>query len=32
MSSLETNAGPSEWFTGTVYIDTVRNPQRPGAQ
>jgi quercetin dioxygenase-like cupin family protein len=25
-NSLATNAGPSEWFTGTVYIDTIAAP------
>jgi quercetin dioxygenase-like cupin family protein len=25
-NSLDTNPGPSEWFTGTVYIDTVATP------
>ena len=25
-NSLTTNAGPSEWFTGAVYIDTVAAP------
>ena len=25
-NSLATNAGPSEWFTGTVYIDPVAAP------
>lgn len=25
----ETNAGPSEWFTGTVYIDTVATAAKP---
>ena len=25
-NSIATNAGPSEWFTGTVYIDTVAAP------
>jgi quercetin dioxygenase-like cupin family protein len=25
-NSLETAAGPSEWFTGTVFIDTVAAP------
>jgi quercetin dioxygenase-like cupin family protein len=24
--SLETQAGPSDWFTGSVYIDTVATP------
>ena len=27
-NSLETNAGPDDWFTGTVYIDTVAAPVR----
>lgn len=25
-SSGRTGPGPAEWFTGTVFIDTVRNP------
>jgi quercetin dioxygenase-like cupin family protein len=25
-SSIETAAGPSDWFTGAVYIDTVAAP------
>jgi quercetin dioxygenase-like cupin family protein len=25
-NSLETTAGPSEWFTGAVYVDTVAAP------
>jgi len=25
-SSLETMVGPSEWFTGAVYIDTITTP------
>jgi hypothetical protein len=25
----ETAAGPSDWFTGTVYIDTVAVPAAP---
>src|SRR5947208_8817654 len=25
-NSLETNPGPSEWFTGSVYIDTITAP------
>jgi quercetin dioxygenase-like cupin family protein len=25
-SSADTSAGPSEWFTGRVYIDTVATP------
>jgi quercetin dioxygenase-like cupin family protein len=24
--SLTTNTGPSEWFTGAVYIDTITTP------
>jgi quercetin dioxygenase-like cupin family protein len=30
-SSIETAQGPAEWFTGTVYIDTVATaaPQSP---
>lgn len=26
---LETAAGPSDWFTGTVYIDTIAKPSEP---
>jgi quercetin dioxygenase-like cupin family protein len=26
---LETAPGPSEWFTGAVYIDTVATPSEP---
>jgi len=25
-NSVDTNPGPSEWFTGAVYIDTVATP------
>ena len=25
-SGGETNVGPHDWFTGTVYIDDIRNP------
>ncbi|WP_028049604.1 cupin domain-containing protein [Cellulomonas sp. URHD0024] len=25
-SGGRTAAGPADWFTGTVYIDTIRNP------
>jgi quercetin dioxygenase-like cupin family protein len=25
-NSMETAAGPSEWFTGAVYVDTVATP------
>jgi len=28
-NSLETNVGPSDWFTGAVYIDTVAAAQEP---
>jgi len=28
-SSVETAAGPSEWFTGKVYIDAVATPSEP---
>src|SRR5215212_3624244 len=28
-NSLETAPGPSEWFTGTVYVDTVATPTEP---
>jgi quercetin dioxygenase-like cupin family protein len=28
-NSLETNAGPGDWFTGTVYIDAVAVPAEP---
>ena len=28
-SSIETIAGPSEWFTGAVYVDTVTTPTAP---
>ena len=28
-NSLETNTGPGDWFTGTVYIDTVATPAEP---
>src|SRR5687767_2988398 len=27
--STETAPGPSEWFTGAVYIDTVATPSEP---
>jgi quercetin dioxygenase-like cupin family protein len=27
--STETAAGPSDWFTGTVFIDTVATPTEP---
>jgi quercetin dioxygenase-like cupin family protein len=25
-NSLDTNPGPSDWFTGAVYIDTIATP------
>ena len=28
-NSLATNAGPDDWFTGTVYIDAVAAPAEP---
>jgi quercetin dioxygenase-like cupin family protein len=28
-NSLETEAGPSDWFTGTVHIDTIATPADP---
>ena len=28
-NSINTNAGPSEWFTGSVFIDTVATPSGP---
>jgi quercetin dioxygenase-like cupin family protein len=28
-NSLDTNEGPADWFTGTVYIDTIANPAPP---
>lgn len=33
-SSLETNQGPSDWFTGSVYLDTIAvaaDPSRAAA-
>jgi quercetin dioxygenase-like cupin family protein len=26
--SLDTNRGPSDWFTGAVYIDTIATPSK----
>jgi len=26
-NSLETTAGPSDWFTGTVYLDSIAAPE-----
>ena len=28
-NTIETTSGPSEWFTGAVYIDTVATPSEP---
>ena len=28
-NSLDTQAGPSDWFTGAVYIDAVAAPSGP---
>jgi quercetin dioxygenase-like cupin family protein len=28
-NSLDTNPGPSDWFTGDVYIDTITSPTEP---
>jgi quercetin dioxygenase-like cupin family protein len=28
-NSIDTNAGPSEWFTGSVYIDTIATASQP---
>jgi quercetin dioxygenase-like cupin family protein len=28
-NSLDTTQGPSDWFTGTVYIDTITTPTGP---
>ncbi|HMD56728.1 MAG TPA: cupin domain-containing protein [Solirubrobacteraceae bacterium] len=28
-NSLETKAGPGDWFTGTVYIDAIAAPVEP---
>jgi quercetin dioxygenase-like cupin family protein len=28
-SSLATGAGPADWFTGAVYIDTITSPTPP---
>jgi quercetin dioxygenase-like cupin family protein len=30
-SSGQTGQGPDDWFTGTVFIDTVRNPDGQSA-
>jgi quercetin dioxygenase-like cupin family protein len=28
-NSLDTNPGPSDWFTGDVYLDTIATPSAP---
>ena len=28
-NDLDTGAGPSDWFTGDVYIDTITAPGSP---
>ena len=28
-NSIETTTGPTEWFTGAVYLDTVTSPTEP---
>ena len=28
-NSIDTVTGPSDWFTGSVYIDTVATPSKP---
>jgi quercetin dioxygenase-like cupin family protein len=28
-NSIETTPGPGDWFTGTVYVDTVAVPSEP---
>src|ERR1700712_2918991 len=30
-SNGQTNVGPADWFTGTVYIDGIRNPDEQSA-
>jgi quercetin dioxygenase-like cupin family protein len=30
-NTLDTGAGPSDWFTGTVYIDTIATPGEASA-
>jgi quercetin dioxygenase-like cupin family protein len=27
--NLDTTAGPSDWFTGTVFVDTIADPTPP---
>ena len=28
-NKIETAAGPDDWFTGTVFIDTIATPSEP---
>ena len=28
-NTIETTPGPSEWFTGAVYLDSVATPSEP---
>jgi quercetin dioxygenase-like cupin family protein len=28
-NALDTNPGPADWFTGSVYIDTIATPSDP---
>src|SRR5919199_5682607 len=28
-NSLDTTPGPSDWFTGTVYLDPIATPSEP---
>ena len=28
-NTIETTLGPSDWFTGAVYLDTVATPSEP---
>src|SRR3954452_17553826 len=30
-SGSETGTGPADWFTGSVYIDSIRNPDEQSA-
>jgi quercetin dioxygenase-like cupin family protein len=30
-NSLATSIGPKDWFTGAVYIDSIRNPDKQSA-
>jgi quercetin dioxygenase-like cupin family protein len=30
-NKLDTSPGPADWFTGTVFIDTVRSPNQQSA-